>query len=69
MDEVGSAITHSVTPNCEMHPLLFSKNNKIDEDMIAFNLVIVKEDIKTEELVTRDIRKKFNDFQEARMRT
>ena len=39
MDELGSGIQHSDTPNVAMAPFLFAPNNKFDEHMISYNLI------------------------------
>ena len=45
-DEFGTSINHSDVPNCCLFPIIFSKNNKFDEDMITYSLLWPKKDIK-----------------------
>lgn len=67
MDEVGNAIRHSASPNCELHPFLFSKTNSL-ADSIAYTVLLLKKDIEAEEKVTRDFLQSVPNFRDARLR-
>ena len=54
-DEVGSAITHSDTPNTRMMPFIYSPNCKQDDAAtITYSVVWATEDIKKENYLQRD---------------
>jgi tubulin--tyrosine ligase-like protein 12 len=54
-DEVGNAISHSDTPNAKMLPLIFSPNNKQDDEAcVTYSLLWATEEIKKDHYITRD---------------
>ena len=38
MDEVGSSISHSDTPNLAVHPFIYAPNNKFDAHTITYSV-------------------------------
>jgi hypothetical protein len=61
MDELGLAVQHSESPNSVSYPFLFSINNQIDQNLIAYNLLIIKQPLLPGHFVTRDFLAGIND--------
>ena len=45
MDELGSSIQHSDTPNVSVVPFLYLPNGKIDDDAVAYSILFPIKDI------------------------
>lgn len=54
MDELGSGIQHSDTPNISMVPFLFAPSNKFDENMISYSLIWPNLDLEIGQSIFRD---------------
>ena len=54
MDELGLAIQHSENPNSITYPFLFSKNNIMDENIVAYNLLFINESVDPQTIIMRD---------------
>ena len=55
MDEVGSAITHSETPNSKVAPIIFSPNNMHNDDKVmTYSVLWLTEDVGKEKYLYRD---------------
>ena len=53
-DELGTAISHNDHPNAKLIPFLFSEDNKMGENMVAYSLIWPLKPINEGEIVCRD---------------